>query len=49
VFAKGVCLFQRNNDDLKRFRRQKLPMIAEFGYYVADMRMKLAGRYGGQR
>ena len=48
IFAKGVCLFQRN-DDLKHFRRHKMPMIAEFDYYVADMRAKLAGRYGGHR
>ncbi|MDY0383097.1 type VII toxin-antitoxin system MntA family adenylyltransferase antitoxin [Trichlorobacter sp.] len=49
IFAKGVCLYQRSDNELKRFRRQKLPMIAEFGYYVADMRAKLAGRYGGHR
>jgi len=47
IFAKGICLFQRNDDYLKRFRRRKMPMIAEFGYYVADMRAKLTGRYGG--
>ena len=48
IFAKGICLYQRN-DDLQCFRRQKMPMIAEFGYYVAGMRAKLAGRYGGYR
>lgn len=48
LFAKGICLYQRNDDVLKRFRRQKLPMIAEFRYYVDVMGAGLATRYGGR-
>lgn len=47
VFTKGVCLYQRDGNALKRFRRQKMPMIAEFSYYVDVMRAQLAARYGG--
>lgn len=49
IFAKGVCLYQRDDHALKQFRRQKMPMIAEFGYYVDLMQAKLSARYGGNR
>jgi predicted nucleotidyltransferase len=48
VFRKGVCVYSRNTDALRAFRRHRLPMIAEFNYYVEMMRTKLKQRYGGQ-
>jgi predicted nucleotidyltransferase len=48
VFGKGVVVYQQNSEALRRFRRRKLPMIAEFSYYI-DMRLNsLRSRYGGE-
>lgn len=48
VFGKGKLLYQQNTETLRAFRRYKLPLIAEFSYYV-DMRLnKLRSRYGGK-
>ena len=47
VFGKGKIIYQKDAEALRRFRRYKLPFIAEFSYYV-DMRLnKLRSRYGG--
>ena len=47
VFGKGKLLYQQNAETLRTFRRHKLPLIAEFSYYV-DMRLnRLRSRYGG--
>jgi hypothetical protein len=48
LFRKGICVYSRNPDALRAFRRHRLPMIAEFNYYVEMMRTKLKQRYGGQ-
>jgi len=48
VFGKGEVVYQQNPEALRSFRRRKLPMIAEFSYYI-DMRMNsLRSRYGGE-
>ncbi len=47
VFGKGKLLYQQNAETLRTFRRHKLPLIAEFSYYV-DLRLnRLSSRYGG--
>ena len=48
VFRKGVCLYGGDTEALRVFRRRKLPLIADFGYYVELMRTKLKQRYGVQ-
>lgn len=48
VFGKGIVVYQQNTEALRIFRRRKLPLIAEFSYYI-DMRLaKLRTRYGGE-
>ena len=48
VFAKGIVVCQQNTEALRIFRRRKLPLIAEFSYYI-DMRLaRLRTRYGGE-
>lgn len=48
VFGKGEVLYQNNTEALRNFRRHKLPLIAEFSYYI-DMRLnRLRSRYGGE-
>lgn len=48
VFGKGEVVYQQNPEALRSFRRQKLPLIAEFSYYI-DMRLNsLRSRYGGE-
>lgn len=48
VFSKGEVLYQQNSEVLRSFRRHKLPLIAEFSYYI-DMRLnRLRSRYGGE-
>lgn len=48
VFGKGEVLYQQNTEVLRSFRRHKLPLIAEFSYYI-DMRLnRLRSRYGGE-
>lgn len=47
VFGKGTIVYQKDTEAVRSFRRYKLPLIAEFSYYV-DMRLnKLRARYGG--
>ena len=48
VFRKGVCLFERDVEVIRSFRRRKLPLIAEFSYYIDMMRSKLKQRHGDQ-
>ena len=48
IFRKGVCLYGHNNEVLRTFRRRKLPLIAEFGYYLELMQARLKQRYGVQ-
>ena len=48
VFRKGICLYGSDTEALRSFRRRRLPMIAEFSYYVAMMQSKLKQRHGGQ-
>lgn len=48
VFRKGTGVYQRDPEALRAFRSRRLPMIAEFSYYVAMMRSKLKQRYGDQ-
>lgn len=48
VFGKGEVVYQQNSEALRSFRRRKLPLIAEFSYYI-DMRLnRLRSRYGGE-
>ncbi len=48
VFGKGEVVYQQNPEILRSFRRRKLPLIAEFSYYI-DMRLNsLRSRYGGE-
>ena len=48
VFGKGEVVYQQNPEALRSFRRRKLPLIAEFSYYI-DMRLnRLRTRYGGE-
>lgn len=48
VLGKGEILYQQNSETLRSFRRHKLPLIAEFSYYI-DMRLnRLRSRYGGE-
>lgn len=48
VFGKGEVVYQHNPEALRCFRRRKLPLIAEFSYYI-DMRLNsLRLRYGGE-
>lgn len=48
VFGKGEVVYQQNPEALRSFRRRKLPMIAEFSYYI-DLRLNsLRSRYGGE-
>jgi len=48
VFRKGVCLFERDVEVIRSFRRRKLPLIAEFSYYIDMMRSKHKQRHGDQ-
>ncbi|MBK5277020.1 MAG: nucleotidyltransferase domain-containing protein [Desulfuromonadales bacterium] len=48
VFGKGEVVYQQNPEALRSFRRHKLPLIAEFSYYI-DIRLNsLRSRYGGE-
>jgi len=48
VFGKGVVVYDKKPEALRSFRRHKLPLIAEFSYYI-DMRLnRLRSRYGGE-
>jgi uncharacterized protein len=48
IFAKGRVIYGGETDQLRAFRRRKLPMIAEFSYYI-DLRLKkFRARYGGE-
>jgi predicted nucleotidyltransferase len=48
VFGKGEVVYQQNPEALRSFRRRKLPLIAEFSYYI-DMRLnRMRTRYGGE-
>ena len=48
VFGKGEVVYDKNPEALRSFRRHKLPLIAEFSYYI-DMRLnRLRSRYGGE-
>src|ERR1039457_2399135 len=45
VFGKGEVVYQQNPEALRSFRRHKLPLIAEFSYYI-DIRLNsLRSRY----
>ncbi|MBC7963076.1 MAG: hypothetical protein H7Y05_09040 [Steroidobacteraceae bacterium] len=48
VFGKGEIVYQHNTEALRNFWRHKLPLIAEFSYYI-DLRLnRLRSRYGGE-
>lgn len=48
VFAKGKMIYGEDSGQLRAFRRRKLPLIAEFSYYI-DLRLaKFRARYGGE-
>jgi len=48
VFGKGDVVYLKGAEELRGFRRRKLPQIAEFSYYI-DMRLNsLRSRYGGE-
>lgn len=48
VLGKGDVVYDKDPEALRRFRRYKLPLIAEFSYYI-DMRLnRLRSRYGGE-
>lgn len=48
VFGKGDVVYLKGAEELRVFRRRKLPLIAEFSYYI-DMRLNsLRSRYGGE-
>jgi len=49
ILGKGIVVYQRTPEALRTFRRRKMPLIAEFSYYM-DMRLdSLRNRYGGGR
>ena len=48
VFGKGEVVYQQNPEALRSFRRRKLPMIAEFSYYIDLLLNSLRSRYGGE-
>jgi len=47
IFRKGVSLFERDIKLSHDFRRRKLPMIAEFSYYLDLRARSLRTKYGG--
>ncbi|MEI6213278.1 MAG: nucleotidyltransferase domain-containing protein [Desulfuromonadales bacterium] len=48
VFGKGEVVYDNDPEALRSFRRHKLPLIAEFSYFI-DMRLnRLRSRYGGE-
>ena len=48
MFGKGEVVYDKDPEALRSFRRHKLPLIAEFSYYI-DMRLnRLRSRYGGE-
>lgn len=48
IFAKGKAIYGGDSAHLRAFRRRKLPLIAEFSYYI-DLRMaKFRARYKGE-
>lgn len=47
IFSRGMVVYGDDTPELRAFRRSKLPMIAEFSYYL-DLRLaSLRTRYGG--
>jgi predicted nucleotidyltransferase len=46
IFRKGICVYQSNDGDVREFRRNKLPLIAEFDYYISMMSLAQKRRYG---
>ena len=47
VFSHGIPVYGEDDPALRAFRRGKLPLIAEFSYYI-DLRLaSLRARYGG--
>lgn len=48
VFGKGEVVYLQNSEALRSFRRHKLPLIAEFSYYI-DLRLaRFRSCYGGE-
>ena len=48
VFGKGEVVYQQNPEALRSFRRRKLPLIAEFSYYIDLQLNRMRTRYGGE-
>jgi predicted nucleotidyltransferase len=47
IFSRGMVVYGNDTPELRAFRRSKLPMIAEFSYYI-DLRLaSLRARFGG--
>ena len=47
IFSRGMVVYGDDTPELRAFRRSKLPMIAEFSYYI-DLRLAaLRTRFGG--
>jgi len=49
ILRKGICVYQGNEDALSDFRRQKLPLIAEFAYYRDMMWNVQKQRFGAKK
>lgn len=47
VFTKGSLVYQRNQEQLKAFKRHKLPLVADFSYYLSQRLGDIRHRYGG--
>ena len=48
VLGKGEVVYNDNTETLRAFRRHKMPLIAEFSFYI-DMRLnRLRLSYGGE-
>lgn len=49
IFSRGMVVYGGDTPELRAFRRSKLPMIAEFSYYI-DLRLaSLRTRFGGEK
>jgi uncharacterized protein len=49
IFGKGKVVYGEESDALRLFRRHKMPMIAEFSYYINLRLAKFRARYPGEQ
>lgn len=46
LYRKGICVYQGNEEAMRDFRRNKLPLMAEFAYYRDLIWSRQKQRYG---